>query len=86
MLKQIHLRICGEKLPWWWQTGDSATATHAAAPGQAEADGQMQTSRSGQDPANYALGRKAYIAAGQGKPPAQREANAERKNGDPSQS
>ena len=86
MLKQIHLRICGEKLPWWWQTGDPAATGHAEAQGPALADDQAQKSRSGQDPANYALGRRAYIAAGQGKPPPEINAEVEPDNAKPSQS
>ena len=77
MLKQIHLRICGETLPWWRQTADPAAPAQIGARGPAAANGQTQTSPSNQDPADYALGRKAYIEAGRGKPPPEISAESE---------
>ena len=56
MLKKIHLRICGENIPWWRKTAPEET------PDPARADDSL-------DAEAYKAGRKNYINEGKGTPP-----------------
>lgn len=77
MLKKIHLRICGSHDPWWRQSpADNNSASNAAENSAAglthpPADDSRPGRTDDTDPAQYARGRRAYIAAGEGKPPEQ---------------
>src|SRR5437660_12681648 len=55
MLKHLHKKMCGEKIPWWREREEKP----------AEADRADE----GADPAAYWEGRKKYIAEGKGTQP-----------------
>ncbi len=55
MLRKIHLRLCGESVPWWRKSGDATPTVREDEAVDAEA---------------YRAGRKRYIGDGNGTPPA----------------
>ncbi len=63
MLKRIHHRMCGETaVPWWKQP--------AAGGADAATESDLNRTDESADADAYKAGRKNYIAAGKGKPPA----------------
>ena len=56
MLRKIHLRLCGEEVPWWRKVEGVSAAS--------EREDEAVDSEA------YRMGRKKYIGEGKGTPPA----------------